>query len=67
MKKDILVRAGKTFVQAFTATLIVGLTPIITLVVDKGVDAATTAVVALLIASFSAGASALQNFVLATK
>jgi hypothetical protein len=63
---DILIRAVKTFFQAFIGTLLVGLTPVITLVVQSDLTAAQTAGVALLVASVSAGLSALQNFIKST-
>lgn len=54
---DILVRAVKTFVQAFLATVAVGVTNV------TSIDSAQ----ALAIAGVAAGISAVWNFVLATK
>lgn len=56
-KNDILVRSLKTFVQAFLATVAVGVTNV------TSIDSAQ----ALAIAGVSAGISAVWNFVIATK
>ena len=57
MSKDIIVRAGKTFLQAFLAVVAVGVV---------GVNDINTAK-ALAVAGVSAGISAVWNFILATK
>lgn len=55
--KDILIRAGKTFLQATLAVLIVSL--------NNGIDITNKeAVMSILIGALSAGISALMNYII---
>lgn len=60
--KALLVRAFKTFAQAFVAVFILGLTPVISSVLQTGTfSGSKAAVLALVTAAMSAGLSALMN------
>lgn len=57
----LVTRAFKTFVQAFLAVFIVGLTPIIQGITNVGWSGAKAALVALVTAAVAAGISAAMN------
>jgi hypothetical protein len=60
--KAILVRAIKTFLQAFIAVFALGLTPVVSSVLQTGsISGAKAAVLALVSAAVAAGISALTN------
>lgn len=60
--KALLVRAFKTFAQAFLAVFILGLTPVVSSVLQTGsFSGAKAAVLALVTASVAAGISAIMN------
>lgn len=58
----IIVRALKTFIQAFLAVFLLGLTPVASNVLQTGnISGAKTALLALATASLAAGISAITN------
>jgi len=57
----LLTRAFKTFVQAFLAVFIAGLTPIINGITNTGWSGSKAALVALVSGALAAGISALMN------
>jgi hypothetical protein len=57
----LLVRAFKTFVQAFLSVFLVGITPILTNITSVGYSGAKAALVALVTGAIAAGISALMN------
>jgi hypothetical protein len=60
--KALLVRAFKTFAQAFVAVFLLGLTPVISSILQTGsFSGAKAAVLALVSASLAAGLSAVMN------
>lgn len=58
----LLVRAFHTFWQAFVAVFVLGLTPVISDVLNtKSISGSKTAVLALVVSAVAAGLSALKN------
>lgn len=57
----LVTRAFKTFVQAFLAVFIVGLTPIIQGITNAGWSGSKAALVALVTGAIAAGISAVMN------
>jgi hypothetical protein len=63
--KDDLKRAVWTFLQAFVVVFAAGLSDLLDAFKADGLDAGTSAAVALVVAAIAAGLSALKNLVLA--